>query len=588
MEDLYVSYKDQVEFLIVYIREAHPEMLKEGHQTGVVGRPKDIDERVILATKCATEFQFTIPTLIDGMEGHVNADYKAAPVRVAITDLDGKIVYYAGRGPRDFRLSAVEHVLKRLVANKGHIPAPPEPQWGKPINGLRCGISFDPPSPRIGEDVVVHTQFSNTTENALGLLLTNDHVQQNLGLTDTSDQHLTIKLSGAESSQSKRSNQNKRRRRRHVHEIKPGDSVFCDIYGTLETASQAAQAGDYYYQFSMALDSDTTAELAAEKEDGYDFPLWTGRVNSGAAIVKVGKPIAKACIDCHGKKDYHHQKSHGCEDCHVGQVGEDDFDTKPEACSQCHPRPGKQGRRLILGRDGEFNQASRHVYGSIDDGDCLKCHDASGHRNGVVSLIDPTEDGGKPWTGTARDFCLTCHTAKPPEGVSYPIEAKGSGYDKSLAIHGTHAKWLGPSSCTHCHTSHGSPDHALLRAPFVMDANETTGAADVDYGLCWTCHDQDRILTEANAFDRLHGLHVEDEDVVCAACHDVHGAKDQGQVGLIKFRTKVQTERSEYSTFQLDLEHNQGSCAMSCHSDNKPRSYAREHKRHTVTCLNCH
>ena len=123
---MYASYKDQVEFIIVYVREAHPEMLKEAHRTGVVGRPKDIEQRVILATECVTEFKFTLPMVIDGMDGQVNEDYKAAPVRVAITDLEGKIVYYAGRGPRDFRLPAVERVLKRLVANQGHIPAPPK------------------------------------------------------------------------------------------------------------------------------------------------------------------------------------------------------------------------------------------------------------------------------------------------------------------------------------------------------------------------------------------------------------------------------------------------------------------------------
>ena len=35
--------------------------------------------------------KFTIPMVIDGMEGKVNSDYQAAPVRVTITNVDGRV-----------------------------------------------------------------------------------------------------------------------------------------------------------------------------------------------------------------------------------------------------------------------------------------------------------------------------------------------------------------------------------------------------------------------------------------------------------------------------------------------------------------
>ena len=269
---MYVAYKDQVEFLIVYIREAHPEMLKEGHHTGIVGRPQDIDERVILATQCATEFKFTMPTVIDGMEGKVNADYKAAPVRVAITDLDGKIgLLRRARPPGLPPLGRGTPVLKRLVANKGYVPAPPEPQWGETVDGLRCEISFDPPNPRIGEEMVLRVQITNTAENSLGLILAPEQLGKDLILTADGERSLRLKPIGSETSQSKRSDDNKRRRQ--VHEIKPGDSVFCDIYGTLETASAASNPGLYHYQFGLAVNPDTAAKMEADKENGYAFPL---------------------------------------------------------------------------------------------------------------------------------------------------------------------------------------------------------------------------------------------------------------------------------------------------------------------------
>ncbi|MCF7974265.1 MAG: hypothetical protein K9N55_10650 [Phycisphaerae bacterium] len=287
-----MSYKDQVEFIIVYVREAHPEMLREAHPTGVVGRPKDIQQRVILATECVTKFQFTIPMVIDGMNGQVNEDYKAAPVRVAITDLEGKIVYYAGQGPRDFRLSAVERVLKRLVANQGRVPAPPEPTWGSPEKGLRCGIVFDPPAPRIDDDVVVRLQFQNVTKNSLGVILPTENLLQSMVLTDDREHRLMIRPAGSESSQSKRYQENAPRQRNQVYEIKPGDSLFYDLYGNVIPAAESSPAGNYHIQCSLTVASGTVPQLARFKNAGHRFPLWTGQVKSGATLVKVGESLA--------------------------------------------------------------------------------------------------------------------------------------------------------------------------------------------------------------------------------------------------------------------------------------------------------
>jgi len=164
---LYASYNDQIEFLIVYIREAHPEMLKEGNETGIVGRPETLDDRIILATECVAKYKFTIPMVIDGMDGKVNSDYKAAPVRVTVTDIDGKVAFYAGRGPRDFRIPPVERTLKKLIANGGRMPPPPAPQWGRPVSGLRCGLSFDLENLTIGEGVAVQLKFENTTDEPI-------------------------------------------------------------------------------------------------------------------------------------------------------------------------------------------------------------------------------------------------------------------------------------------------------------------------------------------------------------------------------------------------------------------------------------
>ena len=65
-------------------------MLRDGNQTGIVGNPKDLKEHTILATQCVSQYKFTIPMVLDGMDGKVNQDYQAAPVRVTVVDIDGK------------------------------------------------------------------------------------------------------------------------------------------------------------------------------------------------------------------------------------------------------------------------------------------------------------------------------------------------------------------------------------------------------------------------------------------------------------------------------------------------------------------
>ncbi len=71
-------------------------MLKGGNETSIVGRPEALDERIILATECFSKYKFTIPMVIDG-----------------------KVAFYVGRGPRNFKLPPVKRVLKQLIANDG-------------------------------------------------------------------------------------------------------------------------------------------------------------------------------------------------------------------------------------------------------------------------------------------------------------------------------------------------------------------------------------------------------------------------------------------------------------------------------------
>ena len=451
---MYASYNDQIEFLIVYIREAHPEMLKEGNKTGIVGRqPKSLDERVILASECVARYKLTIPMVIDGMEGKVNSDYQAWPVRVTVVDIDGTVAFYGGPGPSDFRLPPVERVLKKLVANGGRIPRAPAVQWGELVNGLRCGLSIDPESLAFGEDVTVQVTFENTTGRPVNLYHQPTEVIKHIAISNGMGQTLQIETSDSGGARMNRRGGNLIRR------IAPGQVFQAEIEGRIiADSSQAAPiAGPFNAVYNFEVDNETLAQI----EPAHQQSIWAGKVSSGPFALNITSPSLTGCIDCHGDGDHHHKENKKCEVCHVGQVGNDDFGVKKESCIQCHPRQGVYGRWQILGPGGEFEMASKHFSGAIEDKTCLLCHDNSRHRNGVVSLIDPDSGGTKSWTGTRTGFCLTCHDGQPPVNVSFPDKSTGSGFDKMKFMASPLSQT--EEGCSFCHTPHGSAYPSLLK-----------------------------------------------------------------------------------------------------------------------------
>jgi len=118
-----VSYKDKAQFFLVYIAEAHPNLLQKRAVEGITDRPKDINERTILATKCVSELKLSLPVLLDSMDGVAEKAYRGRPDRICIVDLDGKVAYYSARGPWGFKPKEAEEALKKLLAEGGRIPA---------------------------------------------------------------------------------------------------------------------------------------------------------------------------------------------------------------------------------------------------------------------------------------------------------------------------------------------------------------------------------------------------------------------------------------------------------------------------------
>jgi len=135
IQEIYEQYHQEVQFLNIYIREAHP---IDGWWLGrrltktIIQKvfpyprasmehydPKTIEERRAVAGECETALQFGVHTYVDEMDDRVNRAYAAWPTRFYLIGLDGKVVYASGLGPYGFKPSnlkaAIEEYLNALT-----------------------------------------------------------------------------------------------------------------------------------------------------------------------------------------------------------------------------------------------------------------------------------------------------------------------------------------------------------------------------------------------------------------------------------------------------------------------------------------
>ncbi len=127
IKGLYEKYHDQVQFLSIYIREAHPvdgwwlgRRLTRGLMYMFEPRasmehydPQTIEERRSVAGECKTALQYGIRTYIDEMDDKVNETYAAWPTRLYLIDKNGLVVYAGGLGPFGFKPGELKRAIQK-------------------------------------------------------------------------------------------------------------------------------------------------------------------------------------------------------------------------------------------------------------------------------------------------------------------------------------------------------------------------------------------------------------------------------------------------------------------------------------------
>ena len=120
LNQLYATYKDQIQFYIVYIREAHP---GNGWQVPnnliddiVYDEPVTDDERTAAAASCQINLDLHMPMLVDGIGNDIDKKYVGLPMRQFLIDAEGNIAYAGAKGPFGWDDDAFETAVKGVLA----------------------------------------------------------------------------------------------------------------------------------------------------------------------------------------------------------------------------------------------------------------------------------------------------------------------------------------------------------------------------------------------------------------------------------------------------------------------------------------
>jgi hypothetical protein len=116
---LHRRYGDRVEFLAIYVREAHPIdgwRMASNDKAGIsIQQPRARAERIAVALKCCSALEITMPLLVDEQDDRVGHSYSGMPDRLYVIDRQGRVAYKSGRGPFGFLPSEMEQALIMLL-----------------------------------------------------------------------------------------------------------------------------------------------------------------------------------------------------------------------------------------------------------------------------------------------------------------------------------------------------------------------------------------------------------------------------------------------------------------------------------------
>ena len=118
VEQIRKDFQDQVELVLVYIKEAHPgdewQMDSNVESEVVFDQPKSFEARVDLARTFMDRMKVETDTFVDDIRNTALACYAAWPERIYVIDREGRIVYKGGMGPFYFKPDELRKFLEDM------------------------------------------------------------------------------------------------------------------------------------------------------------------------------------------------------------------------------------------------------------------------------------------------------------------------------------------------------------------------------------------------------------------------------------------------------------------------------------------
>lgn len=105
LNDLYEDFQDEVEFLFVYVREAHPGEDLGSHQ--------DMRDKVQAAEMLRDEEDVEMPIIVDDLNGRIHKKYGKAPNPTYLIDRSGRIAFRMLNTNASVLGEAIEELLER-------------------------------------------------------------------------------------------------------------------------------------------------------------------------------------------------------------------------------------------------------------------------------------------------------------------------------------------------------------------------------------------------------------------------------------------------------------------------------------------
>jgi hypothetical protein len=120
LHELAEKWRNRVNFLVVYICEAHPIdgwQVTSNLDDGVeIESPRTDAERLAVASDCALNLEIGLPVVIDPIDNPLANAYGALPDRLYLIDSDGRVAYQGEEGPIGFKPVDLDAAIEGLLA----------------------------------------------------------------------------------------------------------------------------------------------------------------------------------------------------------------------------------------------------------------------------------------------------------------------------------------------------------------------------------------------------------------------------------------------------------------------------------------